>query len=107
MTAPAKRIGGSSKLINAQQLAELLGVSKNTIYHQWGEWGLKAYKVGRNLAANSRGSVRVVAPYAVPVACQATSAHVQHGTACYQKNKPNYSVSTGSPRFPARSAFIP
>lgn len=41
--------GGSNQLISAEATAELLDVSVDTIYRRWKSWGLKGYRIGRQL----------------------------------------------------------
>jgi len=46
--------GGSNRLLNVNQVAQLLGVVPDTIYRQWQAWGLKAYRVGERLRFRER-----------------------------------------------------
>ena len=46
--------GGSNKLISSEELAEDLGVNVETVYRQWKSWGLKGYRVGRQLRFRER-----------------------------------------------------
>lgn len=41
--------GGSKKLLSVKETAELLATSPDTVYRQWKIWGMKAYRVGREL----------------------------------------------------------
>ena len=36
------------------ELADFLGVSKQTIYERWRSWGLRAHKVGKHLRFRER-----------------------------------------------------
>lgn len=47
-------LGGSNRLITAEELAAYLGVPKKTVYSCWRPWGLKACKVGRHLRFRER-----------------------------------------------------
>jgi excisionase family DNA binding protein len=38
--------GGSNRLMSAAELAEMLGVSVDTVYRNWRGWGLKGYRIG-------------------------------------------------------------
>jgi excisionase family DNA binding protein len=49
-----KRIGGSNKLISLKDTAAMLDVPTSTLYKQWQNWGLKAYRVGRALKFRER-----------------------------------------------------
>ncbi|MBO2453298.1 helix-turn-helix domain-containing protein [Actinomadura barringtoniae] len=48
------RLGGSNRLLNAEEVARLLGVPKRTVYSCWRVWGLRGYKVGRHLRFRER-----------------------------------------------------
>jgi excisionase family DNA binding protein len=37
------------RMLSVEQLADLLGVKKKTVYEEYRHWGLEAYKVGRAL----------------------------------------------------------
>lgn len=41
--------GGSNRLISAAEAAEILGVSRDYVYKNWRQLGLKAKRVGRSL----------------------------------------------------------
>ncbi len=47
-------LGGSNRLITAEELADYLGVPKKTVYGCWRQWGLTACKVGRHLRFRER-----------------------------------------------------
>ena len=47
-------LGGSNRLITAEELAAYLGVPKKTVYGCWRQWGLPACKVGRHLRFRER-----------------------------------------------------
>jgi excisionase family DNA binding protein len=47
-------IGGSNKMLTAEQTAEFLGVSLTTLYRQWKAWGLRGYRVGHGLKFRER-----------------------------------------------------
>lgn len=51
--APAGH-GGSNRLLTVAELADYLGVPKKTVYGCWQRWGLKAFKVGRQLRFRER-----------------------------------------------------
>src|SRR5216683_2468221 len=54
-TSPAPAtLGGSNRLITAEELADFLGVPKKTVYGCWRQWGLTACKVGRHLRFRER-----------------------------------------------------
>lgn len=40
--------------MSAEETAELLGVSVDTVYRRWREWGLTGYKIGRLLKFRER-----------------------------------------------------
>lgn len=46
--------GGSNQMLSVQQTAENLGLSSCTLYRQWRKWGLKGYRVGRQLKFRER-----------------------------------------------------
>lgn len=50
----AKPIGGSNRLLTVEEVAELLAVSKDTVYGNWRRWGLVAYRVGPLLRFRER-----------------------------------------------------
>jgi excisionase family DNA binding protein len=39
-------IGGSNRLLSTREAAEMLGISRQTLYNNWRSWGLKSVKVG-------------------------------------------------------------
>jgi excisionase family DNA binding protein len=39
--------GGSNRLLSPEQVADILGVSRKTVYRRWREWGLRSCPVGR------------------------------------------------------------
>lgn len=41
--------GGSNRLLSPEQVAELLGVSRKTVYRRHQEWGLPVRPIGRLL----------------------------------------------------------
>lgn len=41
-------------MLSAQETADRLGISRQTLYNRWKEWGLKAYKVGGSLRFRER-----------------------------------------------------
>ena len=47
-------IGGSNRLFSAEDTARYLGVSIDTLYRRWREWGLTAHHVGRQLKFRGR-----------------------------------------------------
>lgn len=53
-TRHAGRVGGSNLLLDVGEVAELLGVSRKTLYDRWRAWGLTAYRVGRHLRFRQR-----------------------------------------------------
>jgi excisionase family DNA binding protein len=46
--------GGSNKLLNVNEVADLLGVVPDTIYRKWQSWGMNAYRVGERLRFRER-----------------------------------------------------
>jgi excisionase family DNA binding protein len=52
-SAPS-RLGGSNKLVGAQELADRFGVPVATIYHEWRAWGLNGLKIGKHLRFRER-----------------------------------------------------
>ncbi len=46
--------GGSNRLMSPKQLADYLGVSKQTVYERWRSWGIRAHKVGKHLRFRER-----------------------------------------------------
>lgn len=46
--------GGSNKLLTVAQVADILNVSRDTVYDKWREWGLKCYRVGTQLRFRER-----------------------------------------------------
>jgi excisionase family DNA binding protein len=51
---PAKRLGGSNKMISLRETAGRLDVPVSTLYKRWQEWGLRAYRIGRALKFRER-----------------------------------------------------
>ncbi|WP_160051324.1 helix-turn-helix domain-containing protein [Nocardiopsis sp. FR26] len=47
-------VGGSNRLLSAQETADMLGISRQTLYNRWKEWGLRSHKVGRCLRFRER-----------------------------------------------------
>lgn len=47
--------GGSNRMLSPEQVAALLGVSRNTVYRNWKEWGLQGVTLGRLLRFPERG----------------------------------------------------
>jgi excisionase family DNA binding protein len=47
-------IGGSNRLLSAEETAEALGISVDTLYRRWQIWGMRAYRVGRQLRFRER-----------------------------------------------------
>ena len=47
--------GGSNRLLSPEQVAALLGVSRNTIYRNWKDWGLPGVTLGRMIRFSERG----------------------------------------------------
>ena len=39
--------GGSNQALSADEVADILGVSVDTLYRQWRNWNLQAFYVGR------------------------------------------------------------
>jgi hypothetical protein len=52
-SAPS-RLGGSNKLVSAQELADRFDVPVATIRHEWRKWGLNGIKIGRHLRFRER-----------------------------------------------------
>jgi excisionase family DNA binding protein len=50
----ATRLGGSNRLIGVRETAARLDVPVSTLYKQWREWQLTAYRVGRALKFRER-----------------------------------------------------
>lgn len=46
--------GGSNILLSPQQVATRLGVSRQTVYRHWQEWGLRALPLGNLLRFRER-----------------------------------------------------
>ena len=46
--------GGSNRMLSAAELADMLGVSADTVYRQWKSWGLTAFRVGGSLRFRER-----------------------------------------------------
>ena len=49
-----RTLGGSNRMLDAQEVADLLGVPKATIYDEWRKWGLNGYRIGRHLRFRER-----------------------------------------------------
>ncbi|GAA3740073.1 helix-turn-helix domain-containing protein [Salinactinospora qingdaonensis] len=47
-------LGGSNRMLSAQETADRLGISRRTLYNNWKSWGLKAHKVGGSLRFRER-----------------------------------------------------
>lgn len=47
-------VGGSNRLLTPQETADLLSISKDTLYRNWRRWGLKAIPVGQQLRFRER-----------------------------------------------------
>lgn len=47
-------LGGSNRMLSAKETADLLGMSRQTLYNNWKSWGLKAHKVGGSLKFRER-----------------------------------------------------
>jgi excisionase family DNA binding protein len=54
VTAPVARLGGSNKMVSPQELADRLGVSRDTVYDEWRAWGLTGYRFGKHLRFRER-----------------------------------------------------
>ena len=48
------RIGGSNKLVTAQEIADLTGLCVDTVYRSWRTWGLRGLYIGRQLRFRQR-----------------------------------------------------
>jgi predicted DNA-binding transcriptional regulator AlpA len=48
------RIGGSNKLVSAQDVADQTGFKVDTIYDNWRKWGLPGFYVARSLRFKQR-----------------------------------------------------
>lgn len=46
--------GGSNRLMTADEVAAYIGVSVDTIYRRWDEWGMNGYRIGRALRFRER-----------------------------------------------------
>jgi excisionase family DNA binding protein len=46
--------GGSNQMLTAEDVAEALQVSVDTVYRKWRAWGLKGHRVGRLLRFRER-----------------------------------------------------
>jgi excisionase family DNA binding protein len=46
--------GGSNRLLNLAEAADLLSVPETRLRGYWKTWGIKAYKVGRELRFKER-----------------------------------------------------
>lgn len=47
-------LGGSNRMLSAKETADMLGVSRQTLYNQWKAWGLKAHRIGGSLKFQQR-----------------------------------------------------
>ena len=41
-------------MLSAQETADMLGISRQTLYNRWKVWGLKAHKIGGALKFRER-----------------------------------------------------
>lgn len=41
--------GGSNRLLSPEEVAQLLGFSRKTVYRNWREWGLQGRRLGRQI----------------------------------------------------------
>jgi excisionase family DNA binding protein len=46
--------GASSRMLSVRDVAEMLGVSPDTVYDEWRKWGLKGYRIGKHLRFRER-----------------------------------------------------
>jgi excisionase family DNA binding protein len=46
--------GGSNKLLSLKDLADMFSVSVDTVYRNYSEWGLVAYRIGNQLRFKER-----------------------------------------------------
>jgi excisionase family DNA binding protein len=46
--------GGGSRMLSVRDVAEILGVSPDTVYDEWRKWGLKGYRIGKHLRFRER-----------------------------------------------------
>lgn len=46
--------GGSNRLLSPEDLAEVLGVSRKTVYRNWQSWGLQGRRLGRQIRFSER-----------------------------------------------------
>lgn len=53
-------LGGSNKMLSADQVGDLLGVSARTVREYWKPWGLQAYRIGKHLRWRERDVVSYV-----------------------------------------------
>lgn len=41
--------GGSNRLLTPEEVAEILGFSRKTVYRNWLSWGLQGRRLGRQI----------------------------------------------------------
>ena len=46
--------GGSNRLLSAQETADHLGINVETLYRRWKEWGMRGYRIARQLKFRER-----------------------------------------------------
>lgn len=54
-------LGGSNKMLTADETADRLSISKSTLYHNYLTWGLKTHKFGRLLRFRERDVEQFIA----------------------------------------------
>jgi excisionase family DNA binding protein len=54
MTAKSASSGTSNRMISVREVAEMLGISADTVYDEWKKWGLKGYRIGKHLRFRER-----------------------------------------------------
>jgi len=47
-------LGGSNRLLSAQDVARMLAVPERTVRDKWRAWGLPAYRIGKHLRWRER-----------------------------------------------------
>lgn len=53
-TGKPSRPGASNSMISVRDVAEMLGISADTVYDEWRKWGLKGYRIGKHLRFKER-----------------------------------------------------
>jgi excisionase family DNA binding protein len=54
MAGTRQRGSMPSRMISVQDVAEILGISPDTVYDEWRKWGLKGYRIGKHLRFKER-----------------------------------------------------